>query len=178
MRAEQTMDSTANVDPLVEVSAILDANSANLSKIAGDLRLLHYFGEITLPPMQAGSSIMPGKVNPVIIETVMTSSIKVRNNTSIISECAGKGSFQINEFLPLIAHSLLESLEILANANSILANHVENIKANAELCQSKFENNLMLITAFVPKIGYKKCEELVKAFKKRIIQALKNTYTK
>ena len=112
-RNENVIDATANADAFVEVSGILKASAANLSKIAGDLRLLHFLGEIALPPMQAGSSIMPGKVNPVMMEAVMQAGMAVRANDAVVTECAAHGTLQINEFMPLLASALLESIDIL-----------------------------------------------------------------
>jgi aspartate ammonia-lyase len=124
-RGENLVDQTANADAFVEVSGIMKACAANLLKICGDLRLLHMTGKIKLPAVQAGSSIMPGKVNPVILESVMQIGIKVQANDFIITECASRGSLQINEFLPLLASSLLESMELLGDACGMLANHME-----------------------------------------------------
>ncbi len=163
-RAEQPMDPTANNDVFVEVSGMLDAHASNIIKIASDLRLLHYLGELSLPPVQAGSSIMPGKVNPVIIESAVSSCMKVSSNHRLISECVSRGTLQINEFLPLIAFAFLESLDILINTDRMVAAHVRGITADEELCRKKFESNKIIITAFVPHIGYNKCEELLKEF--------------
>ena len=112
-RGENCVDQTANNDIFIEVSGCLKALAANLMKIARDLRLLHMKKEINLPPRQAGSSIMPGKVNPVICETVIQTAIRIKANDMQITEAVSLGSLQINEFMPLIAESLLESLELL-----------------------------------------------------------------
>ena len=98
-RAENLVGETANADVFVEVSGILKAHAATLSKISTDLRLLNLLGEINLPPVQAGSSIMPGKVNPVVCEAVAQASVKVCANDFIVTECAARGTFQINEFM-------------------------------------------------------------------------------
>jgi aspartate ammonia-lyase len=163
-RAENIPDQTANLDVFVEVSGMLTANACNLMKIAADLRLLHFLGEINLPPVQAGSSIMPGKVNPVILESVMSVGMKCLANDKMISDIVSRGTLQINEFIPLLAFALLESLEILLNTNKMLAKHISGITANPELCKSKFENNPMIITAFLPHIGYDKSTELIEEF--------------
>jgi aspartate ammonia-lyase len=163
-RSEQVMDATANADVFVEVSGMLDAHAVSLSKIAKDLRLLHYFGEISLPAVQAGSSIMPGKINPVIVESVITCSIRVSSNHKIISDCASNGTLQINEFLPMIAYTFLESIDLLIKVNYMFAKHVECITANEEICHRNFSSCEMIITAFLPYIGYDKSETLLKQF--------------
>jgi aspartate ammonia-lyase len=163
-RAENMMDQTANMDPLVEVSGILCAHGANLEKIAGDLRLLHFAGEIRLGAVQAGSSIMPGKVNPVICEAVIQAGIKVQANHAIISQCASRGSLQINEFLPLLAHSLLESIDLLRCADRMLAKHVALITADVSVCEAHAFRSTTLVTALVPYIGYGRAQELVREY--------------
>jgi len=165
-RGENVMDQTANADAFVEVSGILSAHASNLMKISADLRMLHFTGEISLPPVQSGSSIMPGKVNPVIMEAVISAAIKVNANHQIISQCAGMGSLQINEFLPMISMSLLESLQILANADRMLVLHIDKITADIDVCERLAFRSITLITAFLPVIGYEKAEQLVKEYEK------------
>jgi len=165
-RAEQPIEQTANADVYVETSGMLNAHAINLIKIAGDLRLLHYLGEISLPPVQAGSTIMPGKVNPVIIESVIQTGMKVRSASALIAECCSAGTLQINEFLPLIAHEYLRSIDILININKIFTRHVISITANPEVCREYFEKNETIITAFLPVIGYKKAEEILAEYRK------------
>ena len=164
-RGENLIDQTANADAFVEVSGILKAASANLLKICGDLRLLHMNGTVKLPAVQTGSSIMPGKVNPVILESVMQIGIKVQANDFIVTECASRGSLQINEFMPLLASALLESLELLGVAAGMLAKHAEGIQADEAECERQFFQSLEIVTAFLPSIGYERATELVEAFK-------------
>lgn len=163
-RAEFVMDQTANADCYVEISGMLAANATNLIKISKDLRLLHFLNEIKLPAVQAGSSIMPGKVNPVIIESVISASQKVLSLNDLVIKNSSDGSLQINEFLPLIADSLLESIDLLSTANKILHKHVDNIIASEEICHENLDKSLMFITAFLPHLGYKKCEEILEDF--------------
>lgn len=163
-RAEQPMDPTANNDVFIEVSGMLDSHAANIIKIASDLRLLHYLGEIALPPVQAGSSIMPGKVNPVILESAIQACMKVSNNHRLVSECVSRGTLQINEFMPLIAFTFLESLDLLINTDKMILPHISGIKANETVCKSRFESNTVIITAFIPSLGYNKCEEILKEY--------------
>lgn len=163
-RAENLIDQTSNADVFVEVSGILKACSANLVKICGDLRLLHMDAKIKLPAVQAGSSIMPGKVNPVILESVIQIGIKVQANDFIITECASRGSLQINEFMPLLAAALLDSLELLECACAMLATHTEGIDANVLECERRLSIAQEIITAFVPVLGYERATELLQQF--------------
>ncbi len=160
-RGENLMDQTANADAFVEVSGILSAHAADLGKICSDMRQLHFIGEISLPRMQAGSSIMPGKVNPVIMEAVIGAAIKVQANHQIISECASRGSLQINEFMPLIADALLESLDLMETSDKMLEAQVGSTKAIAEVCSENVNRTTLIVTALLPFIGYKKAEQLV-----------------
>ncbi|MBN2144435.1 MAG: aspartate ammonia-lyase [Candidatus Aureabacteria bacterium] len=163
-RSEHLMGETANTDSFVEVSGMLSAHSANLVKVCNDLRMLHYLGEIQLPPVQAGSSIMPGKINPVILEACISSAMKAENNDSLIKRASSSGTFQINEFIPLIALALLESLDILTTSDEILSEHVKQITRTGNN-QSNHEDNPAIITAFLPYIGYHRAEELVMEFR-------------
>ena len=166
-RSENLVDQTANADAFVEVSGILKACAANLLKICGDLRLLHMNGTIRLPAVQAGSSIMPGKVNPVILESVMQLGIKVQTNDFVVTECASRGSLQINEFMPLLASALLESIELLSTACTMLVRHAEGIEANESECARQFNASVEIVTAFLPVIGYEQATTLVQTFKDR-----------
>jgi aspartate ammonia-lyase len=163
-RNENAVDATANADAFVEVSGILKAAATNLTKIAGDLRLLHFLGEIALPPLQAGSSIMPGKINPVMTEAVMQVGLAVRANDMTVAECAAHGTLQIDEFLPLLAFSLLESIEMLTGAAAALAEHVGGIAANADVCARHLFDSPTLIAAFIPHIDYATAESLAHEF--------------
>ena len=123
-RAENLVDATQNADAFVEVSGILKAHAVNLLKISSDLRLLASgprtgLGELRLPARQAGSSIMPGKVNPVICEAVAQAAMLAIGNDAIITMAAGAGQLELNAFLPLLAHALLQSLSVLEAACTI-----------------------------------------------------------
>lgn len=167
-RSENLIDGTQNVDVFVEVSGIMKACATNLLKISNDLRLLSSgpsagFGEINLPALQAGSSIMPGKVNPVIPEAVAQAAIKVMGNDLIIAQACSSGNLELNQFLPLIAHSLLESLTILSNSCKLFNKKcISGITANETSCRKNVENSTATITALIPKIGYIKASEIVK----------------
>jgi aspartate ammonia-lyase len=164
-RGENLAGETANADAFVEVSGIMKAHASNLIKIANDLRMMNMLGEIRLPSMQAGSSAMPGKVNPVITEAVIQAGIKVMANDFIIAEAASRSTFQIIEFMPLLADALLESLDILSNINGMFAAHVPGIKAEKAKCAWIVNASPMIITAFVPYIGYERAAELISRYK-------------
>jgi aspartate ammonia-lyase len=163
-RGENVMGETANVDSFVEVSAILKAHAVNLIKISNDLRLMNFLGEIRLPQLQAGSSIMPGKVNPVLAEAAIQVGMKVIANDTVVTEAASRGTLQINEFLPLLAHSLLESLDLLININGLLTGHLRGIDTNKDKCEEFFNASPMIITALLPLIGYEKATEFIKEY--------------
>lgn len=172
-RAENLIDATQNTDVFVEVSGILKAHASNLLKISNDLRLLSSgpdagFGEINLPPMQAGSSIMPGKVNPVIPESVAQSAILSFGNDQVITNAASLGNLELNQFMPLIAHTLLENINLLSNACEIFsAKCVSGITANEETCKRNIENSTATITALMPEIGYEKASIILNQSKEK-----------
>jgi len=163
-RGENIMGETANADVYVEVSGILKAHAVNLIKISNDLRLMNFLGEIHLPQLQTGSSIMPGKVNPVLAEAAIQVGMKVMANDAIVADAAARGTQQINEFLPLLAHALLESLDLLTSIDKLLADHVKNIIADEARCAQYFNASSMIITALLPAIGYDRATELIKEF--------------
>ncbi len=165
-RADLVPGETANIDSIVEVSGILKSHAANISKVANDLRLMNFMGEVKLPAVQPGSSIMPGKINPVIAEAAIQISWKVKSNDYIINEAASFGSFQINEFLPIVAYALLESLEILKNFDEKFAWYVENIEAVPEVCSGRLKKSFTIFTALLPEMGYHGVEALVKDYLK------------
>jgi aspartate ammonia-lyase len=159
-RAENTVDLTQNADVFVEVSGLLKAAAVSLAKIAGDLRLLSSgplggWGEIMLPRLQTGSSIMPGKVNPVIPEMVTQAAFQVMGNDQVIALAAASGQLELNAFLPLIAHNLLQSLEILTNAARLFAEKcVRGIEADGTRCRRWLEESNGFVTALAPHLGY------------------------
>lgn len=148
-------------------AAIRDA-AISVMMIADDLRLLGSgpmsgFGDIILPAVQAGSSIMPGKVNPSIAEMADMACMEVMGNDSVICNAAQKGQLELNVFMPIIAYKLLESIEILANAaNALNVKCVGGIKANEKLLRERLYKNPEIATIFAPEIGYDKSAALVK----------------
>ncbi len=164
-RGENLVSETANADAFVEVSGILKAHATNLIKISSDLRILNLLGEIQLQPLQAGSSMMPGKINPVLLEMASQIALKVIANDFLVTEAVSRGHLQIHEFLPLVAHAFLESLDLLTGINERLAEHFDAITAQATKCRSYLEASLCQITAFLPSIGYEKSTALLNEYK-------------
>lgn len=163
-RAEYPVDLTQNNDVFVEVSGLLKALAVNLMKISTDLRFMNCqaFGEIKLKELQSGSTIMPGKVNPVIPEMITQVAIKVMANDQAISMSAANGNFELNAFLPLIADSLLESLNILKESIKIFrTNCIDVVVANEENCKKHLDNSLVLVTSLTPYIGYDMATKIV-----------------
>jgi aspartate ammonia-lyase len=167
-RAENMIDLTQNADVFVEVSGLLKAAAVNIYKITGDLRLLSSgplggFAEIKLPQVQAGSSIMPGKVNPVIPEMAGQTALQVMGNDQVIAAAASAGQLELNAFMPLIAHSLLSSLDMLIRTVNLLTEKcVRGIRADEVRCRRWLEESHGFITALTPHLGYEQSSELVK----------------
>ena len=166
-RAENLVDATQNMDVFVEVSGMLKACAATLMKIASDLRLLSSgpdtgFGEITLPPLQAGSSIMAGKINPVMPEAATQAAIRVMSNDQAVTLAASLGQLELNHLLPLIAHSMTESLTLLISAcNGLAELCVPGVEPCADRCRRHVERSSALATVLVPFLGYDRVGELV-----------------
>ena len=175
IKAEDLIDSTQNVDGFVSVSGSLKACAVNLSKMSNDLRLMSSgpktgLGEITLPAKQNGSSIMPGKVNPVIPEVVSQVAFLVMGNDMTIAMAAEGGQLELNAFEPVIFYKLFESLTCLTNAiHTLTVNCIVGITANREHCEDLVYSSVGVVTALCPYLGYKKSAELAKeALKKNI----------
>jgi len=168
-RAENMVENTQNLDVFSEVSGILKAHATNLIKISNDLRLMSSgpragLGEIILPAVQVGSSIMPGKVNPVIPELAAQVGMKVIGNDVIIDQCVAGGQLELNQNIPMLAFSFLESLELLINANRTLREKcVDGIKPHTDNIRKHVENSHATLTALLPELGYNKIAEIVKA---------------
>lgn len=166
-RAENMVDNTQNADVFVEVSGILKAMASNLIKCATDLRLMSSgpdcgLCEITLPAMQAGSSIMPQKVNPVIPEAVTQAAIAYMGHDQEITMAASMGNLELNAFMPLIADSLLNGISLLSNASLILRTKcIEGITPREENLQKTCDHATAIATALVPKLGYTQVLELM-----------------
>ncbi len=171
-RAENLVDATQNTDVFVEVSGILKALAATLLKVSSDLRLLSSgpeagIGEIMLPKRQAGSSIMPGKINPVIPEAATQVCLSVMANDQTIAMASAMGSLELNAFLPVIADCLLGSCDMLVAACDMMRRFcVEGIEADEAKCRAHVENSTAAATALIPHIGYDAaCEIVIRARK-------------
>jgi fumarate hydratase, class II len=155
-------------DACVETSGQLKAVAASLAKIANDIRFLGSgpragIGELKLPALQPGSSIMPGKVNPVISESVLQVAAEVVGNDATITIAGMSGNFELNVMMPVIAYNLLESIRLLTNVSKIFRTKlIDDIQADKKACEAQIERSLMLSTALVPVLGYDKAAQVAK----------------
>ncbi|MHB1457742.1 MAG: aspartate ammonia-lyase [Armatimonadota bacterium] len=167
-RAENLIDATQNFDIFTEVSGMLKSAAVNMAKIASDLRLLSSgpkagLGEIRLPELQAGSSIMPGKVNPVATEAVSQAAFQIMANDQAITLCAMNGQLELNAFIPGLSYNLFQSLDMLTASAHLLADKcIRGIEADRERCASLLECSFTLVTALSPYIGYEEASNLAK----------------
>lgn len=164
-RGENMADATANQDSLVEVHAIIKAHAVNLEKMAADIRLLasglQGQNDLDIPAKQTGSSVMPGKVNPVISEFVISAAHRVYANDQLITGLAGQGCLDLNAYLPSMGNAVLESLRLLVSCNQSLKDHlVGGIKINEEVAYQKLIASPVITTAILPYTGYRKAEIL------------------
>ncbi|HEX5759619.1 MAG TPA: class II fumarate hydratase [Thermoanaerobaculia bacterium] len=166
--APNRFEALAAKDAAVETSGALKTIAVSLTKIANDIRWLASgprcgIGEIAIPSLQPGSSIMPGKVNPVIPESVLMVCAQVVGNDATITLAGMSGNFELNVMMPLIAYDLLQSIELLAAAARLLAERtVEGLEANRERAEELVERSLAMVTSLVPKIGYDAAAEIAK----------------
>ncbi len=164
--ASDLVDATQNLDALADVSGQLKNLALSLSKIANDLRLLASgpragLAEINLPPVQPGSSIMPGKVNPVIAEVINQIAFQVMGNDLTIGLAVGAGQLELNVMEPVAAFNLLQSIAILTNGINIFTEKcIQGITANRERCKEYLENSIGVITALNPHVGYEQAAAL------------------
>lgn len=167
-RPKDLFDATQNIDCFANVSSVLKTLALNLSKICNDLRLMSSgpmtgLGEINLPAKQNGSSIMPGKVNPVIPEVVNQVAFLVIGHDVTITMAAEAGQLELNAFEPVVFYQLFESITALCGAiNTLRINCVEGIEANKVRCENFVTHSIGIVTALNPYIGYKKAAEIAK----------------
>lgn len=184
IEAKNHFEAQASKDACVELSGMLKTVAVSLTKIASDIRWLSSgprcgIGEITIPATQPGSSIMPGKVNPVIPESLLQVCAQVMGNDLTVTLGAQSGNFELNVMMPLIAHNLLQSITCLTGAVKIFEEKcVRGIEANKKRINETIEQSLMLATALAPVIGYDKAADMAKkafAENKTIRQLAKET---
>jgi aspartate ammonia-lyase len=170
-RAENLVDATQNADAFVEVAGILKAHAVNLIKISSDLRLLASgpkagLMELMLPEVQAGSSIMPGKVNPVVCEAVGQAAMLTLAYDTAIGQAAFSGQLELNAFLPLVAEALLAGLSLLQKTDEMFRKRcIEGIQVNREVCREQVERSWATVTALVPRLGYETATEIARQVK-------------
>ena len=168
IQAFDLIDSTQNLDPFVAVSGAVKACAVTLSKMSNDLRLMSSgprtgFGEINLPAKQNGSSIMPGKVNPVIPEVVNQVAFNIIGNDVTITMAAEAGQLELNAFEPIIFYCMFQSIDTLGYAvETLVDNCIVGITANEERCRQLVENSVGIITAICPHVGYEKTADIAK----------------
>ena len=155
-------------EEIVQLSGCLKAYAVSMFKIANDIRWMGSgpvsgLNELKLPALQPGSSIMPGKVNPVIPEMMMQVSSQVIGNDHTITFCSSNGNFELNTMLPVMAHNILESISLLTSSTRIFKEKlIIGLEANTEKLDENIQKNSILVTALVPKIGYDKAAEVAK----------------
>ena len=165
---QNLVDGTQNTDSYLEVSAALKTCMMNMSKVANDLRMMASgprcgFGEINLPARQPGSSIMPGKVNPVMAEVLNQSAFQVAGNDLTITMACEAGQFELNVMEPVIVFNLLQSIKVMTNVFTVFREHcLSGITANKERMQAYVDNSVGIITAINPHVGYETAASIAK----------------
>lgn len=164
--ARNLVDGTQNVDSLVEVSGLVRTGAVSIKKMAFDLRLLSSgprcgFGEISLPPLQAGSSIMPGKVNPVMLEAAEQVCLQVIGGDAMIAVAAAESNLELPQFLPFIAHTLLGGMELLETMITALAGTIRGITANTKTIADHLNRSYAVATLLAPTLGHETVAALI-----------------
>lgn len=166
--ADNHFEAQGSKDSVIEASGSLKTLATSLMKIANDIRWLGSgprcgIGEIHIPPVQPGSSIMPGKVNPVIPEAVCQVAAQVIGNDHTINICGQFGNFELNVMMPVMGHNLLQSIELLARASEVFADKcIKGIKADKKRCEEMIEKSLAMCTSLAPVIGYDNAAKIAK----------------
>jgi aspartate ammonia-lyase len=161
------VDATQNIDQLVELSGLVRTGAVSVKKICCDLRLLSSgprsaIGELRLPQMQAGSSIMPGKVNPVICEAVEQVCLRVMGGDSVVASAASESNLELPQFLPLVADTILENNELFASALRSLADHAAGIEPDLDMIRRHLDASSAVATLLSPLIGYDAASSIVR----------------
>jgi fumarate hydratase class II len=166
--AENHFEAQGAKDAAVEASGVLKTIAVSLTKVANDIRWLASgprcgIGEIILPAVQPGSSIMPGKVNPVIPEALIQAAAQVMGNDLVIALAGMGGYFELNLMMPVMAHNLLQSIQLLTKASSIFTRKcILGLKADQARCQEMIEKSLAMVTALSPHIGHDRAAEIAR----------------
>ncbi|MBM7833032.1 aspartate ammonia-lyase [Clostridium sardiniense] len=167
-QAEDLIDATQNADTIAALSSDLKVCAVNLSKIAGDLILMSSgprtgFSEINLPAKQNGSSIMPGKVNPVMPELLKQIAFQIIGNDTTVTLAASSGQLELNAFYPIILLNVFQSIRILTNGvHTLTKNCINGVEANEERCKELVEKSIGIVTAFAPSLGYERSAFIAK----------------
>ncbi len=168
-RGENLQDATCNLDAFVEIHAILKSHAVDLQKMVSDLRLLSSdisSREVEIPKKQVGSSIMPGKINPVIPEFVISVSHKIYSNDVLVTSLCAEGCIDLNAYLPVIGHAIIESLKLLIAANqTIHKNLLDGLIVHKDIAESRLLKSPAITTALSPYIGYHQASKLAKEMK-------------
>jgi len=177
-KAENLIDATQNWDVFSEIHGLLKSLAVNLYKISNDIRLLASgpntaIGELIPPEIQAGSSIMPGKINPVIPEYAIQLCLSVFGHDVIVTQACASGNLELNQFAPLIVHYTLKSIMFLKNACVALREYVKKIKANEERCAENLKRSVSNLTPLINLFGYEKVSRAIKKASWDIEKALK-----
>lgn len=172
VRAKDRIDATQNIDCFSVVSSALKTCAISLSKMSNDIRLMNSgpkagLGEITIPAKQNGSSIMPGKINPVIPEVMSQCAYAVMGNDFAVTMACEAGQLELNAFEPIVFNRINESINLLTNGvDTMIVNCIEGIVANEERCKELLDNSTGYVTALCPVLGYKKTATIAKTFLK------------
>ncbi len=176
-RGENLSDATSNIDSLVEVHGIIKAHAVNLEKISNDIRILAsdlHGGEIEIPKKQLGSSIMPGKVNPVIPEFVISSTARIYANDTLITSLSAQGCLELNAYIPAIGIAIIESLKLLIACNKTMKDNLfSGLKVNWKVSETRVMNSPAITTILLPYIGYYKAVDLAKYMKEKKTDVVK-----
>ncbi len=164
VKSENLIECTQNADVYAEVHGLLKTLAVNIIKISNDIRTLSsdLLRELKLKPVQLGSSIMPGKINPVLLEYSIQTAMKVVSNDVAVNIAVSSGNLELNSFMPIIQDTLYESFNKLINSISVLTRCVKDVEAVKEQCDQNLKSSKSIFTCFVPILGYKKVEQLLK----------------
>ena len=170
-RGENLPDATSNLDPFAEVHGILKAHASSLEKMVNDIRLLssdvHGEKEIEIPAKQVGSSIMPGKINPVIPEFVISAAQRIYTNDALITSLSAQGCLELNAYIPVIGHAMIESLKLLIACDlSISHNLLSGLEVNSRVARERLLRSPSVTTTLLPYLGYNKAGEIAAYMKK------------